>query len=484
MPRRKKKHCSARRNLVLLALGLAAVCVLLALAVARRNASPFLPPEPEDVLARRRDAGNGYFTIYETMGALRVTPLPAEEDPVSVSSFLQPPDFGPPRGAARDAALEQRPATDSSGPEAAGSPDTEEEPGRIAALLGLEAQNDDPSVTAKLDELEKAFEDLTAALEEPRYLMPGHSATLHGMPTRIRDMMPAVEALVYRDLDLRDRPVAALTRVLDAMAVAAATTRDGGFEALVGAACWAEFCTALLPEVLKSIDDPEILVNARKTALSRLKPSRPTGHYVEFALRNYQRQRLGHVMQMDYPGKLLEGFHTRLIFDFATRNLDALRDVAEGPVNGLTSRVAERDWDLPFPESLADDAASALIARVVAGPCAGRDHLLTVRAGCATLFALEAYRIDHEQYPEWLDLLVPEYLDELPGVSFTYEPTGDGYTLTCREIHGGGDHFGGVGDRPGVENPGDRPVSHQFDRYRYWRQNTPIYTPLGSYAVR
>src|SRR5262249_6620406 len=84
------------------------------------------------------------------------------------------------------------------------------------------------------------------------------------------------------------------------------------------------------------------------------------------------------------------------------------------------------------------------------------DRAEQTRRNLSLAFALAAYRSDHGSYPEKLDLLAPQYLEEIPndlysGKALIYRPSEHGYLLYSVGDNGLDDGGRGSDDTP----PGD-----------------------------
>jgi hypothetical protein len=389
--------------LVILGLFVLAGALVILLPLLRRS-DPILPPESPEIIARRQAPENAYLVLKEAVDLLPqpppALPVPDEEVPKIMVKY--------------------KPAE-----------------GSLGQILNIARPDDDPQLTAYLDDCEKAIAKTRDALTCPYYLLPANSE-----PRSINDVRGPFQkglrgfhqlgaVLNARGLQsIRAGDYAgAWTWIRDAVRLALLMRNDWGdvyiSDGSLGPVL--DCLNMMLPACpVETLQQVEVDIKALD---AELKPSIPT---LEFYLREADQYPFGFSPNaINGPARFMYAVNASLmrrsIRSWARRNLDDLFEAFQRPypeANRWLEQAKESDK--------AGNAADALrrIRRLIVSDAQAEAGF----RGATLIVALERYRRVHAAYPESLDALVPDRLDSaaedpFTGSAFVYKRAGEDYQL-------------------------------------------------------
>jgi len=428
--------------LVILGLFILAGVLVILLPLLRRS-DPILPPESPEITAKRQAPENAYLVLKEAVDLLPQLPL-----------ALPVPDEEVPK-----IMVKYKPAE-----------------GSLGQILNIARPDDDPQLTAYLDDCEKAIARTRDSLMCSYFLLPEIPDTRSiyrdgrsPLQKTLRDVYQLRAVLNARGLrSIRAGDCAgAWAWMRDAVRLALLMRNDSGgvywnSDGIPGSVL--DCLNLMLPACpVETLEQVEADIKALD---AELKPSIPT---LESYLREADQYPLGFSPNaLDGPARLMYAVNASLmrrsIRSWARRNLDDLFEAFQRPYPEANRWLEQADQSC----GKASDVSSLL--RHVR-------HLIVSDAqaeagfrGATLVVALERYRRVHAAYPESLDALVPGRLDSVPedpftGSAFVYKRVDKDYQLYSLGW--------GQSDDGGATIPEGRSRSHSDDVVIHWPPRGP-----------
>lgn len=389
-----------RRNVLIVVLLFATMAGLIVLA--RLMPANTIPKEPAEVTKRRADReNNGWYTLEQALKQMPVKPVPAwgpmEDDPKTEGQYSAKPDS-------------------------------------LGSLLGVKRPDDDPLLLEYVAAAGEILPLVRETLAKPFLLLPTDSPDP-------RSQSMSKETLLYFQKSW------ALGNLLVAQAVVASKKPGGSAEAarilrdtfnlvdgLYEASVIQHFYTSpsYAFEVAAHLD-PKDQRETLQWALDMQSRERPSRAKIEFDLRQYMGflDELRHQGSVLHPLEAAEYVRMRGMFlrhfDYAFK----------------TARLYWKEYD----QLIEQDEVLRNLGRSGYGfsffSCAAFNTSWDITMNCLTvILAVELYRHDHGDFPESLEVLVPEYMPKLPddpsaghGIPFGYERQPGGYCILNHSDH-------------------------------------------------
>lgn len=381
-----RRRTGDKRNLAIFAAALAVMTILVVLASTQKNVV-IMPPEPDEIIEKRRSPENAYHTIVE---ALQLLP----EKPTAITV---PDDEYP------TVQVQYRP-----------------EKGSIGDLLNINRPDDDPGMLEYIDKCESAIERARAAFDLPYFMQPpiggeGRRLEVEVRPYRLNFVMVARG---IRRMKTTGADHAAFTYFMDALRLGIMVTSEGSVLHYGPGRGERQALVRLARNVPQGTSRD--LLTKTTERMDMLYPgvvsARP---YIEFTWREMDNET--NVLVEGMRGHTVQRVLRKAWFGFVIRR--ERRYVVD-----RRTRLVELA-SMSYPEYRAMRWSRPDEYREVRNICLYVFKMVEFRAdretvwtGARAVLALETYWSDHGSYPETLDLLVPEYLDSVPMDAFSRKP--------------------------------------------------------------